>query len=65
MHREVGERYVDYNLIAVGIQHTLDGHAVEILSFVVGNLLTIHREGLSEIAITIEETNSAHVNVGV
>ena len=54
----------DY-LIAVGIEHALDGHAVEILSFVVGNLLTIHREGLCEVAITIEEAYGTHVYVGV
>ena len=65
MNSEGGEGHVYNNLVAVSVEHTFDGHTVEILCFVVGNLLTIHREGLSEIAITIEETNSAHVNVGV
>ena len=65
MYREVGERYVDYNLIAIGIQHTLDGHAVEVLRFVVGNLLSVHRKGLAEIAIAVKETDGAHIYIGV
>jgi hypothetical protein len=42
-----------------------DGEAAEVLGLIVGNLLTIHREGLCEIAKTIEEAYGDHVDIGV
>ena len=62
---EVGVGHFHDNLIAVGIEHALNGQTVEILRFVVGNLLAVHRERLGEVTIAIEETNGAHVYVGV
>ena len=50
---------------AVLVHLLLDGQAAEVLSLVVGNLLTIHGEGLGEVAITIEETYGTHIHVGV
>ena len=38
---------------------------VEVLGFVVGDLLAIHRESLGEIAIAIKETHSGHVDAAV
>ena len=62
---EGGERHVHHDLVAVGIEHALNGHAVEVLRFVVGNLLSVHRKRLGEVAVTVEETDGTHVHVGV
>ena len=51
--------------VAVLVELTLNGQAAEVLSLVVGNLLTIHRQALCEVAETIEETNGTHIHVRV
>ena len=65
MHRVIGERNVDNDLIAVLIEYALDGHAIEVLRFVIRNLLSVHRQGLAEIAVAVKETDSAHIYVRV
>ena len=57
--------YVDDKGLAVGIHLLFDGQTAEVLGFVVGNLLTIHAEGLCEIAKTIKESYSHHIDIGV
>ena len=56
---------INHHLIAILIQLTLNRQRVKVLSIVLGNLLSVHRQGLSEIAITIEEANCTHINIGV
>ena len=58
-------RNVYNNLVAVFIQHAVDGQLTEVLSFVVGNLLAIHSQGLSEIAVTVQETDSTQIHIAV
>ena len=57
--------HINDNLIAVGIEFAFDRQCGEHLGLVVGNLLSVHREGLSEVAIAIEEAHGAEVDVGV
>lgn len=42
VHHKVGIRHVNNHLIAILVEHALDGQAVKVLSLVVGNLLTVH-----------------------
>ena len=65
MYGEGVEGNVNDHLLALAVEDALDGHAVEILRFVFCNLLSVHREGLCEVTVTIEETYGSHVNVGV
>ena len=65
MHLIVDIRHINDNLIAILVEHALDRQTVEILRVVTGNLLTIHAQGLREIAVTIEETDAAEIDVGV
>ena len=41
-----GIRNLMNQLLAILVQNGLDGELVEVLCLVVGNLLTVHREGL-------------------
>ena len=61
----VGEGHVNDDLVAILIEHALNGQLVEVLCLVVGNLLAVHRESLCEVAIAIEETYATHIYVGV
>ena len=65
MHMIVHIGHVDHHLIAVGIEHTLNGQGIEILRVILGNLLAVHAEALCEIAITIEEPHGTHVDIAV
>ena len=65
MNLIVGVRNIYNNRIALSIKNTLYRNRVEVLSLVLGNLLTIHAKSLCEIAKTIEETNGAHINIAV
>ena len=58
-------RNIDNQGIAIGIELTLHGERVEVLCFVVGYLLALHVQALSEIAETIQETDSTHVDIAV
>ena len=53
------------HLIAVLVEYTVDRQLAEVLSFVIGNLLTIHRQSLREVTVTIEETYRTQVNIAV
>ena len=46
MNGESRERHVYHHLVAVSVEHTFDRHTVEVLCFIVSNLLTVHRERL-------------------
>ena len=65
VNHEVGIRHVDNHLVAVLVEHALNGQAVEVLSLVVGNLLAVHRERLREITIAVEETYGYHVHIAI
>ena len=63
MNLIVGIGNVDHHRITLSIQHSLDGQRVEVLGLVLGNLLSFHRQALCEIAETIEEAHSHHIDV--
>ena len=50
---------------AVLFHHLLDGELVEVLRFVVGDLLTINAERLCEVAEAVEETDGGHGHAAV
>ena len=58
-------RYVNNHRLAVLVEHALYWQRVEVLSVVLSDLLTVHRQSLLEVAVTIEETYTAHVYVRV
>ena len=58
-------RHVDNERIAVFVELALDRHRVEVLRLVVGDLFTIHRQALFEVAETIHKTDSTHIDVRV
>ena len=61
----VGVRNINNQRISVLVVNTLYGDRVEVLSLVLGNLLSVHAQSLGEVTETIEETNGTHVNVAV
>ena len=65
MHLIVHIRNINDQRVAISIELTLNRQRVEVLGLVVGNLLTVHRKALSEIAETIEETYCAHVYIRI
>ena len=65
MHMIVHIRHINYHLIAVGIEHTLNGQRIEILRIIFCNLLSVHAEALSEIAITIKEPHCTHIDIAI
>ena len=58
-------RYIDDNRVAILIQNTLQRERIEVLSIIIGNLLTIHAQRLLEITISVEETNGTHIHVAI
>ena len=60
-----GIRNLMNQLLAILVQNGLDGKLVEVLCLVIGNLLTVHREGLGEVAVAVKETHSGHVHAAV
>ena len=60
-----GIRHLENHLLSIFINHWFNGKVIEILRLVIGYLLSIHREGLGEIAIAIKETNSGHIDAAV
>ena len=58
-------RDINDNLIAVSVQFTFDWQRWKHLSLIICHLLTFHRKCLGEVTITIQETDSAEVDVGV
>ncbi len=65
MNRVVVIRNINHQWQTVLIQLALDRKLTKVLSLILSHLLTIHRQRLSEIAITIQEANSHHVNIRV
>ena len=63
MNLIVGVRNIDHHRIAVLVKLTLDGQRTEVLCLVVSNLLTVHRQTLREVAETIQETHSTHIDI--
>ena len=46
--------------LTILVHHLIDGELIEVLGLVVGDLLTIDREGLREVAVAVEEADSGH-----
>ena len=65
MNLVIHVRHIYDEMVAVGIELSLDRQRIEVLGLVVGNLLSVHRQTLGEVAETIEETYGAHVNIAV
>ena len=58
-------RHIHNHLIAVLVQHTLNGKRVEVLGVILGNLLAVHAQRLCKISEAIEETNTTKVYIRV
>ena len=58
-------RNIDYQWVAVLVKLTLDRQASEVLSLIISNLLSVHRQTLLKISETIQETNCTHVYIRV
>ena len=65
MNHIVGVRNVNDKWIAVFVKYALNRNLIEVLCFILCNLLAIHAQSLCEVAEAIEETNSTHVNIAV
>ena len=63
MNLIVGIRHIYNHWITIVVKLTLDGQRTKVLSLVISNLLTIHREALCEIAETIQETDGTHIYI--
>ena len=61
----IRERHFYNLLFPVFVEHFLNRQVFEILGFIVGYLLAVHGKALVEITVTIQETDSTHVNVRV
>ena len=57
----VVKRHFQNHRFVVFVHHLSNGQAAEVLRFVVGNLLPVHRKGLREITVTIQETHGSHI----
>ena len=60
-----GIRHFHNEVRAISILYLTKREVIEVLCLVVGNLLTFRREGLGEVTIAIEETDSGHIYVAV
>ena len=60
-----GKRHFYNHRSAALVHNLLDGKLVEVLGFVVGNLLTVNAQRLSEVAETIEEADCGHGDAAV
>ena len=65
MNKVIQIRNIHNHLITILVHYTFDRQLAEVLSFVVGNLLTIHRESLCKVTVTIQETDCAKVYIAV
>ena len=61
----VREWYINDNLVSGFVKETFDRQAIEVQSFIVSDLLAVHRKRLGEIAITIEQADTTHVDIAV
>ena len=65
MYKVVHIRHSYYHRFTVSIKNTVDRQLPKVLRFVIGNLLSIHRQRLSKIAITIKETYCTKVYITI
>ena len=62
INHAAGVRHFKNQLLSVFVEHRIDGQLVEVLRFVVGNLLSIKGETLCKVAIAIQEANCCHIH---
>ena len=65
MNKIIKIRNVNYQRLTIGIHYTFDRKLTEVLCFVVGNLLSIHRQRLSKVAVTVQETYCTKIYIAV
>ena len=65
IHMVIIVGHIYHKRITFFVKLTLDGQAAKVLCLVVGYLLSVHRKALSEVAKSVEESDSAHVDIGV
>ena len=58
-------RNIHHQRLTIRIHHTVDRKLAEVLRFVVGNLLPIHRQRLSKVTVTIQETYRTKIYIAV
>ena len=58
-------RNIDYHRLTVFVHYAVNWQATEVLSVIVSNLLAIHSKALCEITVTVQETNTTHINIAV
>ena len=63
MHIIVEIGHVNHQGITLLIQLTHNGQTAEVLGFVIGHLLPVHRQALGEVAIAIQEADGAHIDI--
>ena len=57
--------HLENHRLTVLVHHLLDRKLVEVLGFIVGDLLSVNREGLGKITVAVEETYGRHINTAV
>ena len=60
-----GIRHLEHHRLAIVHHHLCEWQCREVLGFVVGNLLTVHRQALGEIAVTVQKPDGCQINVAV
>ena len=65
MNKIIKIRNVNYQRLTIGIHYAFNRKLTEVLCLVVGNLLSIHRQRLSKVAVTIQETYRTQINIAV
>ena len=65
MNKIIKIRNVNDQRLTIGIHYTFNRQLTEVLRFVVGNLLSIHRQRLSKVTVTIQETYRTQINIAV
>ena len=65
MHIIVQIRNIHYQRLTIRIHHSVDRKLTEVLCFIVSNLLTIHRQRLSKVAVTVQETYCTKIYIAV
>ena len=65
MYKTLRIRHINNHRRTILVFHLLHGQILEVLCLVISNLLTFRRKCLSEIAVTIQETNCGHIHVAV
>ena len=58
-------RNIHYQRLTIRIHHSVDRKLTEVLCFIVSNLLTVHRQRLSKVAVTVQETYCTKIYIAV